>query len=362
MRSTGLLINFKKLIMKYKIILILSILLVFTYACSEQNAPVKLELDKDTMTLNVGDKETITVTQAPSNGETLVWASDDETVATVFFGTVTALSSGTATITATLGDQEAQCAVIVAERTYDLVWSDEFDGTSLNTDVWTYEIGTGSWGWGNNEEQYYTDRPENIRIEDGFLVIEARKEEYMGSQYTSARIKTKDKKEFTYGKIEVRLQVPLGIGTWPAFWMLGTEGGWPDCGEIDIMEHVGKEPRNIHCALHTANKNGVNGKNFKGTQTLEEDVADNFHVITLDWVEDEFLGYDRMHFFVDDVKTATFGETAQLQESGDWPFNTPFFFIVNLALGGNWGGDIDDTMFDNPVLYKLDYIRVYQLQ
>lgn len=348
--------------MKYRVLLLLIFILSGLFSCSEESSPAILKLDKTEISLKVGEKETIAVTEAPSTGETIVWASDDESVATVFYGTVTAFGSGTATITATLGNQVAQCVVTVPERTYQLVWSDEFDGTSLNTDNWTHEIGTGSWGWGNNEAQYYTNRADNIRVEDGFLIIEARKEDYEGSQYTSARIKSANKQSFTYGKIEVRLQVPSGIGTWPAFWMLGTDGGWPDCGEIDIMEHVGKESRKIHCALHTKNKNGMNGQNFRASQTLTEDVADNFHVITLEWVEKEFMGFDRMHIYVDSIKTVTFAETPQLQDSGDWPFNTPFYLIINLALGGNWGGTIDDRMFNNPVLYKLDYIRVYQFQ
>jgi beta-glucanase (GH16 family) len=347
--------------MKYSLILLIVIVQVSSCGCNKENL-VALELDKTEIGMEIGDTEVIKVTQAPATNDTLVWASDNKTVATVFFGTVTAISSGTATITATFGDKVAECVVTVAEKTYQLVWSDEFDGTTLNTDNWTYETGTGQWGWGNNEEQYYTSRTENIRVEDGMLVIEARKEEYQGSSYTSARIKTKGKQEFTYGKIEVRLKVPIGVGTWSAFWTLATEGGWPECGEIDIMEHVGKEPKNIHCALHTLNKNGMNGLNPKGTQTLDEDIGAEFHVVTCEWIENEFMGFDRIHIYIDGVKTKTFAETTQLQDSGDWPYFKPHYFIINLAMGGNWGGDIDDSMFDNPVLYQLDYVRLYQYQ
>lgn len=347
--------------MKYKLIAILAIIQILTCACTKDTT--SLELDKSAISMNIGETEIITVTKAPqASGETIIWTSDNETVATVFFGTVKALNSGTATITVTYGDQTAECVVTVEEKNYQLVWADEFDGTSLNMDNWSYETGTGSWGWGNDEAQYYTSRNENIRVEDGHLIIEARKEAYQGSEYTSARIKSANKQSFTYGKIEVRLKVPLGVGTWSAFWTMATVGGWPECGEIDIMEHVGKEAKNIHCALHTANKNGMNGQNFKGTQTLANNVASDFHVVTCEWVENEFQGFDRIHIYVDDVKTATFGETTQLQDSGDWPFFTPQYIIINLAMGGNWGGTIDDTMFDNPVLYELDYIRVYQLE
>jgi len=348
--------------MRSYIYLIVYLFLSLSFACERIGPPAELELDKSEMQLKAGEKGQILVSAAPVTDELLQWSSDNETVATVFMGTVTALSSGTAIITASLGELTASCTVIVAEREYRMVWSDEFDGNSLDSENWTYETGTGSWGWGNNEAEYYTSRPENIRVENGLLIIEARKESYEGSEYTSARIKSVNKREFSYGKIEARLKVPSGAGTWPAFWMLGKEGGWPRCGEIDIMEHVGKEPKNFHCALHTLNKNGMNGKNFRATKSLDENVANDFHIITLEWTESEFQGYDRMHFYVDGVKTATFGETAQLRDSGDWPFNTPFYFIVNLAIGGNWGGEIDDSMFDNPVLYQLDYIRVYQLE
>ncbi len=351
--------------MNCKLLLIISVTFFTLLSCNDDNSEeevVDIELDYSTLTLEVGEEATISIVKAPSNGETAVWSSDNETVATVFYGAITALASGTANITVTMGDDSAVCEVTVAEREYQLVWSDEFNGTELDTSNWTYDIGTGSWGWGNNEEEYYTNRSENIRVEDGCLVIEALKESYEGSDYTSARIKTINKQSFAYGKIEARLQVPAGEGVWPALWMLGMEGSWPDCGEIDIMEHVGTEPKNFHCALHTENYNGSNGNNSKGTQTLEENCADDFHVIKLEWVEQEFMGYDRIHVYVDGVKTTTFAETSQLQSSGDWPFTTPFYLIVNLALGGNWGGTIDDSIFDDSVLYKIDYIRVYQYQ
>ena len=334
----------------------------FLFSCSEDSdTELKLELDKSEMTLEVGEKGVITVTQAPSTNETAIWATSDNEIASVFLGTVTALSSGTANITVTVGDESATCVVTVPVREYELVWADEFDGTELNLDYWTYEVNGN--GGGNGEAQYYTDRTENLRVADGLLTIEARKEQYEGKEYTSARIVTKNKKDFKYGKMEARLKVPEGRGTWPAFWMLGY-GSWPRAGEIDIMEHVGYDPYNFHCALHTLNKNGMNGLNFKGHQTLEEPAANDFHVITMEWVESEFLGFDRIHIYVDDVLTTSFAETSQLQDSGDWPFNDQFFFILNLAIGGSWGGaqGIDDAIFDNPVLFQVDYVRVYQYQ
>lgn len=348
--------------MKYSI-LILFISFVFL-ACADDNDEVgtkSIVFENSEMTLRVGEKETIKIIEAPSNEGSVVWSSDNETVATVFFGEVTALASGTATIKATMGDNVTKCVITVPERQYKLVWADEFEGTELNADNWYAEV-NGS-GGGNNEAQYYTDRPENLRVENGMLVIEAKKEDYKGRSYTSARIVSKNKRDFTYGKVEVRLKVPAGRGTWPAFWMLGY-GSWPSIGEIDIMEHVGYDPNTFHCALHTANKNGMNGQNFSARKTFQSPVSNDFHVITMEWVENEVMGYDRIRIFIDGVESKTFGETAQLQQSGDWPFNTPFFFIINLAIGGNWGGvqGIDDSIFDNPVLYKVDYVRVYQLQ
>jgi len=348
--------------MKY----IISLLLfpVALLACSEDKDEVEtknLVFETSEITVNVGEKETIKIIEAPSNSESVVWTSDNETVATVFFGEVTAKASGKATITATMGEYVAECIVTVPEREYKLVWADEFEGTELNSDNWSIEVNGN--GGGNNEAQYYTDRYENLRVENGMLVIEARKEDYEGKSYTSARIVSKNKKDFTYGKVEAKLKVPSGRGTWPAFWMLGY-GSWPSAGEIDIMEYVGYDPNTFHCALHTANKNGMNGQNFKGSQTFDSSVADDFHVITMEWVENEIMGYDRIRIFIDGVESKTFGETAQLQDSGDWPFNKPFFFIINLAIGGNWGGieGIDDDIFDDSVLYEIDYVRVYQLQ
>lgn len=345
------------------ILFLLSSLFFSCTSCTDDSSSEQiLALSQNSVTLEVGEKTTLTITEAPTTTGTLSWSSEDDGIATVFFGEVTALKSGTTTILAQYGDYTDTCQIIVPERHYELVWSDEFDGTELNMDNWSIEV-NGS-GGGNNELQYYTDRADNIRVEDGLLTIEAKKETYLNQEYTSGRIKTAEKQEFQYGKVEVRLKVPAGTGTWPAFWMLGNEGSWPECGEIDIMEHVGYEPYIFHTALHTLNKNGMNGQNFSAKQTLTDSVANDFHIITMEWVENETSGYDRIHIYVDGVKTTSFGETAQLQASGDWPFNKPFYFIVNLAIGGSWGGvrGVDDTIFEQEVLYQLDYVRVYQLQ
>ncbi len=333
----------------------------YAISCSSNTSstPQSLKLEKNEITLRVGEKADIRITQSPSSSAPVVWDSSDKSVATVFFGEVTALKQGSSNITVTVGDESATCKVIVPERTYQLVWADEFEGDQLNLDNWTYEVNGN--GGGNAELQYYTDRPENIRVADGLLTLEARKEDYLGKKYTSARIITKDKQDFKYGKVEARLKVPSGRGTWPALWMLGY-GSWPDAGEIDIMEHVGYEPNIFHTALHTKNKNGMNGKNFKASQTLDQACADDFHIITMEWIENDFMGMDAIKIYVDGKLTTTFAETKQIADTGDWPFNDNFFFIINLAIGGNWGGaqGVDDSIFDNPILYQIDYVRVYQ--
>ncbi|MGQ1947101.1 family 16 glycosylhydrolase [Geofilum sp. OHC36d9] len=354
------------MISQYRLRIVLLLCLIAAIqggACSKKDDDTdinELKLDVNELTLTVGASATLSIIESPSNASTVVWSSNNETVAEVFFGKVTALSGGKATIYVQIGEYSDSCIITVPEREYQLAWAEEFEGDALNMDHWNIEINGN--GGGNNEEQYYTDRVENLRVADGLLTIEARKENYLGKSYTSARITTKNKRDFKYGKVEIRLKVPKGTGTWPAFWMLGY-GDWPAAGEIDIMEHVGYDPKTFHCALHTLNKNGMNGQNQHSYQTFEDDVADDFHIITMEWVENEIMGYDRIHIYVDGSETATFGETQQLIDSGDWPFNDNFFFILNLAIGGSWGGlqGVDDTMFDSPVLYQIDYIRVYQL-
>jgi len=246
-------------------------------------------------------------------------------------------------------------------KEYKLVWSDEFDGTALDTGVWNYQIGGG--GYGNQEKQYYTDRPENIRLEGGCLIIEARKEPYENNGYTSARINTKGKKSFAYGKIEARIQLPSGVGTWPAFWMMGANYDayrWPICGEIDIMEHVGKEPTMISHALHTGNENGSNGRNWN-RRSYFDNIEEGFHTYTFIWEQDWDNGDDMLQFMVDGQTTATrYQPHGTDDDYKAWPFNKEFFLILNVAMGGTWGGAIDDSIFDAPVLMKVDYIRVYQ--
>ncbi|MGB3774046.1 MAG: glycoside hydrolase family 16 protein [Leeuwenhoekiella sp.] len=231
---------------------------------------------------------------------------------------------------------------------YDnLVWSDEFDIPGApNPDNWSYDLGTGNSGWGNNESQYYTDRTDNIIVEDGFLKITAQREDFMGSEFTSSRILTQDKQEFTYGRMEIRAKLPQGGGTWPAIWMLGAnfeEVGWPTTGEIDIMEHVGNAPTEVLSTLHFPGNSGGNGV----TQSVEvAGVEEEFHIYRLIW------GPENLFFYVDDNLYHTFDNREDL------PFNKDFFFILNVAMGGNLGGNIDPAYTSGQM--EVDYVRVYQ--
>lgn len=238
----------------------------------------------------------------------------------------------------------------------ELVWSDEFDGDTIDPTNWTYDIG--GWGWGNGESQYYSDRPENARVQDGMLIIEARKEDYAGSYYTSARLLTQGLREFQYGRIEARLKVPAGIGTWPAFWMLGSgfehnaedpARRWPTVGEIDIMEYVGREPDLVIGTIHGPAYAGAGGKSRWNRQDF--DIADDWHTFAIDWDE------TGIRWFFDGEEYAEVGP-ANIKR-GEWVFDKPFFIILNLALGGTLGGYLDPNL-EFPLRLYADYVRVYQ--
>ncbi len=236
---------------------------------------------------------------------------------------------------------------------YDLVWHDEFDGNTVNPDYWVFEIGDGCpdlCGWGNNEWQYY--RNGNAWVSDGVLTIEARRENFGGSSFTSARMKTEGRKSFQYGRVDIRALLPKGQGIWPALWMLGnniTTVGWPRCGEIDIMEMIGGSGREnqVHGTLHWHN----NGHVFTGgSYTLSEGTfADEYHVFTIIW-DEEYI-----RWFVNDIQYYELLITpAHMTE-----FHQEFFFIFNVAVGGNWPGYPDQTT-TFPQQMRVDYIRVFQ--
>jgi beta-glucanase (GH16 family) len=230
-----------------------------------------------------------------------------------------------------------------------LEWSDEFNGPTLDSTTWVPD--TGGAGWGNAELEYYTARPENARVENGNLIIEARQEQYGNSAYTSARLKTQGLRAWTYGRIEARIQIPRGQGLWPAFWMLGENYGpvaWPDCGEIDVMENIGKEPSLVHSNVHGPGYTNV--PSLSAAYGLPAGAfADDFHVYAVEWEPGV------IRWYVDDslYRTLTPDDVP-----GPWAFDHPFFIILNVAVGGDWPGAPDTTTVF-PQTMRVDYVRVY---
>lgn len=224
------------------------------------------------------------------------------------------------------------------------IWADEFDVDGApNSSKWGYDLGSG--GWGNNEPQYYTNRADNVIVQGGILKIITKKENYGGSSYTSARLKTSGKFSFKYGKVEIRAKMPSAAGTWPALWMLGDNIGtvnWPACGEIDIMEHLGNQLNKIYGTLHYTGHSGASGDS---SNTIISNAATEFHVYSLDWRADS------IKFYVDNQLFKTFINSANL------PFNQNFFIIINCAIGGDFGGAIDPNFVSST--FEVDYIRVY---
>ncbi|HMR92355.1 MAG TPA: glycoside hydrolase family 16 protein [Chitinophagaceae bacterium] len=236
----------------------------------------------------------------------------------------------------------------------ELVWSDEFDYSGLpDSTKWGYD--TGGHGWGNNELQYYTQaREANAYVSDGKLFIKAIKEDYDSSRYTSARLVSRNKGDWKYGRIEVKAKLPAGRGMWPAIWMLPTDweyGGWPESGEIDIMEYVGFSPDSIFATVHTKAYNHSIGTH-KVSGVVRKDVTSAFHVYALEWDE------DLIRMFVDDHPYYEFKNEKKTSE--EWPFDKRFHLLMNIAVGGNWGGKmgVNDSIF--PQQMEVDYVRVYK--
>ena len=244
-----------------------------------------------------------------------------------------------------------------------LVLEEEFSTSGVpNTAFWTYDIGTGNNGWGNNELQYYSKRPQNIKVEDGVLKITAIKESFMGAAYTSGRIISKGKFEQKYGRFEARIKMPYGKGLWPAFWLLGNNielnletpddpatVAWPKCGEIDIMEYLGSNPTNIFGTVHGPGYSGGNAisKNFALTNNRYDN---DFHIFGIEW------GENYINYYVDDV---LYNQITPKNVPGEWVFNQPFYIILNMAVGGSFPGSPNSqTVF--PQTMVVDYVRVYQ--
>jgi beta-glucanase (GH16 family) len=247
---------------------------------------------------------------------------------------------------------------------HKLAWSDEFsgpDGASPDSSKWTYDAGGN--GWGNNELEYYTNRTQNAQIKGGNLVVTAQKETYTGSDgvtrnYTSARLKTQGLFSQAYGRFEARIRIPAGQGMWPAFWMLGndiTSNGWPKCGEIDIMEDIGKEPGTVHGSLHGPSTIGrTSDTTAPFSLPAGQNFADDFHLYAVEWEP------NTIRFYVDASLYATFN-SSQWPAGGTWVFDHPFFIILNVAVGGDWPGPPDGTtVFPQQML--VDYVRVYSKQ
>lgn len=244
---------------------------------------------------------------------------------------------------------------------WELVWADEFNYAGLpDPTKWGYDVG--GHGWGNNELQFYTEqRKENARVERGILLIEARRENWKSSKYTSARLHSKGKGDWTYGRFEIRAKLPTGRGTWPAIWMLPSlktygDGGWPDNGEIDVMEHVGFDPDVVHGSVHTKAYHHSIGTH-KSAKMNVPSARKTFNVFAVEWDPKEIRWYiNGKHYF-------TFPNEKLTQTTADhkqWPFDKPFHLVLNLAVGGNWGGlkGVDESIW--PQRLEIDYVRVYR--
>ncbi len=332
----------------------------------EKPDPIKVEsveVQQD-LTLNLGEIQKLTATILPANAseKRVWWTSSDIRVAKIDTdGNVTGLTPGTAVITVTTydGEHEATCAVTTVDpdqgKEYALIWADEFDYEGEpDSSAWSREI----WNPGqvNHELQYYTGSQKNAIVNGGTLKINLIKED--DGRITSARLITADKRSFTYGRFEIRAKLPRGKGTWPAIWMLGENinhgVGWPTCGEIDIMEHVGYNQGQVHASVHTRDRNHtINTQATAITQV--PDCSEEFHVYELEWTRLE------ISMLVDGKKYFTYRPTAY--DLGNWPFNKPEFLLLNIAWGGDWGaagGGVDESVL--PQTMEVDYVRVYQKQ
>jgi beta-glucanase (GH16 family) len=325
-------------------------------ACSKEKTngttsivPTNLVVNADVKQDSTGN---VSFTATATNAVTYEYDYGNGIYATVVSGAVTykyqksgsylvkviAKSSTGQTIT-----KSVQITVTVELR---LVWSDEFNTNGAPDPAkWGYDLGNNN-GWGNNELEYYTNRPENVIVQNGVLKINAIREFYMGNTFTSTRLLSKDKYAFTYGKVEARAKLPAGVGTWPAIWMLGSNintVSWPGCGEIDIMEHVGKNLNRIYATLHYP---GRSGGSADGNSLVINNATTAFHVYKLEWDASD------IKIFVDDMMIHS------VPNSNSKPFNQNFFFILNVAMGGDFGGPVDASVSNATM--EVDYIRVFQ--
>ena len=310
--------------------------------------PTNLTLTAVVSTDNSGN---VSFTAAATNAVSYDYDYGNGVFATVASGVVTYKypTSGTYTVKVVAksasGQTLSQTTQVVVNVALSLIWSEEFDVAGApNPAKWGYDLGAG--GWGNNEVQNYTNRADNAVVSNGTLKITAKAETYNGSAYTSARLLSKDKFSFKYGKVEVRAKLPTGVGTWPAIWMLGNNistVGWPACGEIDIMEHLGRDLNKIFATLHHPGHSGANGD---GSTVVIPTATTEFHKYSLEWTA------AIIKISVDDVPFYSFTNNPGL------PFNQNFFIILNIAMGGNFGGPVDPAF--TSATMEIDYVRVYQ--
>jgi beta-glucanase (GH16 family) len=328
---------------------------ILIYSCGKESTPANNNTPPTNLVVsaivNADNSGNVSFTATATSAVSYEYDYGNGVYSTVPTGIVTYKypSSGTYTVKVTAKSSGGQTVSKATEITVNVVlallWSDEFniDGAP-NAAKWGYDLGAG--GWGNAELQNYTNRSQNAVVQGGVLKINLLKESYGGSNYTSARLLSKDKFSFTYGKVEVRAKLPAGGGTWPAIWMLGSNIGtasWPACGEIDIMEHVGNDLNKIYGTLHYP---GHSGGNANGATKLISNATTEFHIYKLEW-SSAFI-----NIFVDDQLFHSVANSSAI------PFNHDFFLILNVAMGGNFGGAVDPA-FTNGTM-EVDYIRVYQ--
>ncbi len=328
------------------------------YATADGTAKAGTDYTASSGTLTIPAGQTEVYVDVPIKGDSLRQADQ------VFYVNLSA------PVNATLGTSQATGTIVNSDLLYlptdttgyttpasyagyHLAWSDEFSGNTLNTQNWGFDIGNNN-GWGNQELEYYTSSTNNVFVSAGNLIIEARAEANNGFNYTSGRIKTEGIQQFTYGRIDIRAKLPVLHGMWPALWMLGSNINtvpWPGCGETDIMELVGSNPNRVTGSLHWQNSDGSEGT-FNNNYFLSSgDFSQQFHVFSLAWQKDS------VQFFVDDQLYVN-GSIANVT-SGTYPFNLPFFFIFNVAVGGNFPGNPDNTTVF-PQRMFVDYVRVFQ--
>jgi beta-glucanase (GH16 family) len=280
---------------------------------------------------------------------------------TLWFALLGIIFAACSTLAIAQTNHSAPANSAAANSAWTLVWSDEFNapnGSAVDASKWVSE--TGGNGWGNQELEYYTNRPHNAHQQDGNLVIKVMNEKFTGPDgvtrdYTSARLKTLGKFSQTYGRFEARIKIPRGQGIWPAFWMLGNDidkPGWPACGEIDVMENIGKEPALVHGTIHGPGYSGEAGIGSPYNLADKKPFADDFHVYAVEW------GPNAIRFYVDKDLYAT-RTPADLPKGTKWVYDHPFFLLLNVAVGGGWPGNPDATsVFPQTML--VDYVRVYR--